>query len=398
MDITIIPSLLNGTVNAIASKSQAHRLLICASFSDKETELICPETNNDIEATAQCLNALGGEITRTESGYHVKPITIVPDQAQLPCAESGSTLRFMLPIVGALGVNATFIMEGRLPQRPMSPLWEEMERMGCHLSRPAENLITCNGKLRCGTYKISGDTSSQFITGLLFATALMDSSSDIQIEGKLESKPYVEMTQQALSLFGVSTEGYTVTGSRPFTSPEKVVVEGDWSNAAFFLTAASLGSNVLITNTNLDSPQGDKAVVQILKELKGHCIISATDIPDLIPILSVAAAFNKGAIFTDVQRLRLKESDRVAAVLEMLDNLGIQASADENTLTVFPGALHGGIIDSKNDHRIAMSAAIAATVADGPVTIKDAHCVSKSYPGFWSDYRMLGGNYEQYIR
>ena len=171
MDITTQPGLLSGTINAIPSKSQAHRLLICAAFADKSTVLTCPNTNRDIEATADCLNALGAKITHTDEGYVVEPIRTVPEQAELNCCESGSTLRFMLPIVGALGVNASFLMEGRLPQRPLSPLWEEMERMGCTLSRPTENTLRCQGKLSSGDYAISGGVSSQFITGLLFAAA-----------------------------------------------------------------------------------------------------------------------------------------------------------------------------------------------------------------------------------
>ena len=398
MDITITPGLLNGAVNAIPSKSQAHRLLICASFVDTETELICPETNKDIEATVQCLNALGSNIKRTENGYQVTPISLVPDHAQLPCGESGSTLRFMLPIVGALGVNATFILEGRLPQRPLSPLWEEMERSGCYLSRPAENLISCTGMLQCGTYQISGDTSSQFITGLLIATALMEGTSHIQITGKLVSKPYVDMTKQALSLFGVTTDGYTVTGARPFQSPGTVIVEGDWSNAAFFLTATSLGSNVRVGNTNSDSAQGDKAVVALLEQLKENQTISAADIPDLVPILSVVASCNKGAVFTNIQRLRLKESDRVESVIAMLRGLGGNAEATEDTLTVYGTGLIGGSVDSVNDHRIAMSTAIAATACKEPVILYGAQCVEKSYPRFFEEYRRLGGNYEQYLR
>ena len=169
MDITITPRKLRGSITAIPSKSQAHRLLICSAFADGPTKLICPDTNRDIEATADCLNALGAKITRTADGYLAEPITQVPETAVLNVCESGSTLRFMLPIAGALGVDATFRMAGRLPQRPLSPLWEEMERMGCSLSRPSENTIRCRGKLQPGDYSIDGSVSSQFITGLLFA-------------------------------------------------------------------------------------------------------------------------------------------------------------------------------------------------------------------------------------
>ena len=233
MEITIIPGKLSGSVSAIPSKSQAHRLLICAVFADAPTELQCPETNRDIEATADCLRALGAVIIRTQTGYQITPISAIPQSATLNCCESGSTLRFMLPIAGALGVDATFLMEGRLPERPLSPLWEEMQRMGCQLDRPTANTLRCTGKLRSGDYAISGSVSSQFITGLLFATALMNGNSQIRIIGKLESTPYVTMTQQAMSIFGVKTENFAVNGCQTFRTPRQLKVEGDWSNGSF---------------------------------------------------------------------------------------------------------------------------------------------------------------------
>lgn len=398
MDITITPSRLCGTIKAIPSKSQAHRFLICAAFADQETLLICPETNQDIQATVNCLNALSAQIRPVENGYLIKPVCNIPSSAVLPCSESGSTLRFMLPIVGALGVDTTFMLEGRLPQRPLSPLWEEMERMGCSLTRPSSNTLRCTGKLMAGSYSISGKVSSQFITGLLFALSLTDSSSVLEITDTLESKPYVDMTLDALHRFGVITDGKNIVGSFPFRSPGSLDVEGDWSNGAFYLSAAAIGNNVTVSGLNSQSFQGDSAVTTLLKKLENHCTVSAKDIPDLIPILSVVAAARKGAVFTDIQRLRLKESDRVSAVTEMLRTFGIQATADEKNLYVSNGRFCGGIIDSKNDHRIAMSAAIAATIADAPVTIINAQCVAKSYPKFWQDYRSLGGKYEQCLR
>ncbi len=398
MDITIYPKKLSGTIYAIPSKSQAHRLLICSAFSDNKTLLTCPQTNQDIEATADCLRALGAEITRTENGYQVTPAANIPDSAILNCRESGSTLRFMLPIAGALGVNATFQMSGRLNSRPLSPLWEEMERMGCTLIRPTSNTILCTGKLNAGHYQIDGSVSSQFISGLLFATALIDGESTLEITGRIESAPYIKMTQQALSAFGISTFNGQVSGSFPFHSPGNLDVEGDWSNGAFFLAASAMGSSVTVEGLHNDSAQGDRAVVDALIALAEQATISAADIPDLIPILSVVSATKNGAVFTDIQRLRLKESDRVASVISMLNALGICAKATQSTLTVFPGTLKGGTVDSCNDHRIAMSAAIAATVATDPVTIIGAQCVAKSYPSFWEEYGRLGGNYEQYIR
>lgn len=398
MDICITPKKLYGNINAIPSKSQAHRMLICAAFSDQPTTLICPETNRDIEATANCLTALGAGITWLSNGYRVKPIEEVPFRASLPCQDSGSTLRFLLPIAGALGVDTVFQMTGRLPQRPLTPLWEEMERMGCTLTRPTADTIRCTGRLRSGEYAINGTVSSQFISGLLFALSLLPGQSRLQVLGKLESAPYVSMTLAAMERFGISCNDYCFPGNGRFHSPGTVTVEGDWSNAAFFLAAQALGSPIQVGNLNPDSPQGDRACARLLPELKDKLTISAADIPDLVPILAVTAAANQGAVFTDIGRLRLKESDRVASVMDMLRALDGQAEADDTTLTVYGTGLHGGIVDSHNDHRIAMSAAIAATVCDSPVTILGAQCVEKSYPKFFTDYTSLGGQYEQYLR
>ena len=398
MDIKIFPTKLSGEVCAIPSKSQAHRLLICAAFSDAPTKLHCPETNHDIEATADCLRALGASISRINDGYEIVPISSVPDYAVLDCRESGSTLRFLLPIVAALGVDTIFCLSGRLHKRPLSPLWEELEANGCCLTRPTENTIRCTGKLQPGIYTIDGGVSSQFISGLLFALPLLSGESEIRIVNKLESKPYVSMTQQALAAFGVVTENYIIRPSYPFHSPGSCVVEGDWSNAAFFLTAAALGNNVHISGLSADSSQGDRAIADILTEISIKQTIDAADIPDLVPILAVAASAFQGATFTNISRLRLKESDRVSAVINMLTSLGASASAEENVLTVCPGQYHSCTIDAVGDHRIAMAAAIAATISDGPITVTGAECVCKSYPSFWDEYKKLGGNYEQYIR
>ncbi len=388
MDMTIHPGKLRGTLRAIPSKSHAHRLLICAAFAQGQTRLLCPEVNEDIEATAACLSALGANVIRQPWGYHVTPVSTPPEKAVLPVKESGSTLRFLLPVAGALGVNATFRMEGRLPRRPLSPLWEELERMGCQLSRPTENTILLTGKLRQGDFSMDGSVSSQFISGLLFACALLGESR-LAVTGPVESAPYITMTEKALELF--------LRNGR-LVSPGEVTVEGDWSNGAFFLAANALGSDIQVENLDPASAQGDRAAAELIPGLKEHPVISAKDIPDLVPILSVVAAANQGAVFTDIRRLRAKESDRVESVTQMLGALGIRCASEENTMTVFPGRFTGGTVHSRNDHRIAMAAAIAATAAEGDVTILGAQCVKKSYPSFWEEYRKLGGQYELYLR
>ena len=396
MDITIHPRKLRGEINIIPSKSQAHRILICAAFADRPTDILCSETSRDMDATVDCLRALGANILRTETGYTVIPVQRIPDKATLNCCESGSTLRFLLPVAGVLGVEATFLMEGRLPQRPLSPLWEEMERMGCSLSRPTANTLLCKGKLTAGEYTIAGNISSQYITGLLLALPLLDGQSRLMITEKAESRPYIELTKQVISCFGVDPEH---PGTGKFHSPGQICVEGDWSNGAFFLAAEALGSTLCIHGLAETSVQGDRAAAHWIPCLsQHHCTIDASDIPDLVPILSVAAAANRGAVFTNIQRLRIKESDRVESTMAMIRSLGGNASATDDTLTVSGTGLSGGTVNAMNDHRIAMSAAIASTICKEDVTILGAECVKKSYPRFWEEFSRLGGAYEQYLR
>lgn len=398
MDLKLYPGKLSGSVSVIPSKSLAHRYLICAAFSDGPTQILCSQTSRDMDATADCLRALGAEIHRTSLGYSVTPGKTVPNKATLPCRDSGSTLRFLLPVVGALGVEADFLLEGRLASRPLSPLWEEMERMGCRLYFPESNILRCSGQLQPGEYRIDGGVTSQFLTGLLLAGALMNGTTAINVTGQLQSKPYLAMTQYAMAIFGRITGDLTVIGGFPFRSPGKLSVEGDWSNGAFFLAANALGSSILTDNLSPDSPQGDRACAELLPALDRQQTISAADIPDLIPVLAVVAACKKGAEFTQIQRLRLKESDRVASVVNLIRSLGGEAFATSDTLTVQGTGLMGGTVDCCNDHRIAMATAIAVTVCREPVVLLGAECVEKSYPQFFQEYRRLGGKYEQYLR
>ena len=398
MDITIYPRKLKGIVPAIPSKSQAHRILICAAFSREITHMVCPDTNQDIEATADCLRSLGAQITRTNDGYEIIPVQSIPKIATLNCMESGSTLRFMLPICCALGIETTFLMSGRLPYRPLSPMWEELERMGCKLSKPTEDTIRTQGKLRNGKFTIDGSVSSQFITGLLFALSLMTGDNTLSVTGNIESKPYIDLTVQVMKLFSMEFDGCRFINPTGYRSPGKITVEGDWSNGAFFLAATALGNDISVTGLSIDSLQGDKAAAELFKALDENITVCGKDIPDLIPILAVTAGAKNGATFQNISRLRLKESDRIAAIAEMLNVLGAKTQIHQDQMTVFPAKYHGGIIDSHNDHRIAMSAAIASTAASGPITILNAQCVNKSYPQFWSEFTRLGGYYEQYIR
>lgn len=390
MDITITPGKLYGKVRVISSKSLMHRYLICAAFSDAPTALYCSNACEDIEATIDCLRALGAHIEKMPGGYLVIPISEYPQKAVLRCRESGTTLRFLLPIVGALGIEATFLLEGRLGKRPLSPLWEEMQRMGCVLTQLDGNTIICKGQLRAGKYGIAGNVSSQFISGLLIALALMDEDTQLQITGSVESAPYLEMTRSVLSHFQAS--------KKPFRSPGEIYVEGDWSNAAYFLAANRLGCDVQLEGLNETCLQGDQAIVGYLNKLDSNVTIDLSDTPDLFPVLAVVAATKHGATFTGLGRLRYKESDRIQSVHALLENLGIHVSSNKDSVTVESGVFRSGTVDSFGDHRIAMATAVAAVAADGPITILNADCVSKSYPDFWDELRNLGGIYAQHIR
>ncbi len=399
MKAVIEPSSLAGEITAIASKSQAHRLLICAALADKKTILRCPTLSADITATADCLRGLGAEITYENGVFTVSPITDKPATTFIDCGESGSTLRFLLPVICALGIPTIIRMHGRLPERPLSPLWEELEAHGAVLTRPTGDTISVSGSLSAGTFTIAADISSQFISGLLFALPLLKGESAIELTGKLESASYVEMTLRALRKFGISWEisssGYTLPGHTLYRSPVEADVEGDWSNGAFWIVADRIcGGTLSILGLDPASPQGDREAEHAsLRIAAGSAVIDAQDIPDLIPVLSVLAAVSPGETrFINAGRLRIKESDRLATTAALLKALGGDIEELPDGLIVRgKRRLTGGCVDSANDHRIAMSAAIASLACDGPVRITGAQAVNKSYPAFWADFRQLGG-------
>ena len=399
MDICISPAALGGSINAIPSKSAAHRLLICAALADRETEINCPVLSKDISATADCLRAMGADVRYQQGCFKVKPIKTPVENPELDCGESGSTLRFLLPVICAMGLGANIKMQGRLPERPLSPLWEELEKHGAKLTKPQSDVINVQGKLQAGDYNIRGDISSQFISGLLFALPLLKAESKIIMEGPVESVGYINMTRQAQEIFSLNCplEGavFHVSADAEYKSPVTAFVEGDWSNGAFWLVADALsGKKIQVSGLLENSLQGDKAVVSIIEQIKaGDAVVDVKDIPDLVPVLSVLAAVSPGKTeFINAARLRIKESDRLKATKEMLTALGGDCTETEDGL-IINGAqkLRGGVVDSVNDHRIAMSAAVAAIACKEPVTIKNAQAVEKSYPTFFEDYKMLGG-------
>ena len=416
---------ISGTVPAIASKSAAHRLMIAAALSKQPTEIICRTTSKDIEATALCLAGLGIQVEKKGEVYHIAPPDSFTEGASIDCGESGSTLRFLLPVIGILGCGAKITAHGRLPERPLSPLYEEMIAHGVSLSPQGSNPLICEGRMQGGTYRIAGNISSQYITGLLFALPLAETDSEIHITGKLESRPYIDITLHVLREFGIQitelspaqypeplasdiTGIFRIKGGQTYHSKGIYTVEGDWSNAAFFLCAGALHKDgITVTDLNLDSLQGDKAVLSILAEfgadisrhtkengltditvkegiIKG-IEIDASDIPDLVPILSGVAALAEGTTrIHHIERLRIKESDRVKTVIETLSQLGADISEENNTLIINgKPSLAGGTVDSANDHRIAMTAAIVSTRCKGPVTIQNPMAVRKSYPDFY---------------
>ena len=396
MKATILPSRLRGTVAAIPSKSQAHRMLICAALADGPSQIRCPATSRDIDATAACLRALGAEIAYRGDTFFVEPVTVRTENGSLPCAESGSTLRFLLPVAAALGGGATFHLEGRLPQRPLSPLWEELCGHGCMLSRPAADRIRMQGKLTGSKFTMAADISSQFISGLLFALPLLG-GGEIRLTGQIESAGYLEMTCQAMREFGVEIvwdADRIVVAPGGYHTPGVLEVEGDWSNAAFWLCAQALGQEITCTGLNERSTQRDRLVVEAIAAIRGrNAVISAKDIPDLVPVLAVLAAATPGTTrFTDAQRLRIKESDRIASTLALIRAIGGAGQETADGLEICGKArLRGGSCDACNDHRIAMSAAVAALACEQPVILTGAQAVEKSYPAFWQEFSRLGG-------
>jgi len=412
MDMIFQNNAVKGEVRAISSKSEAHRYLICAALGDRETELICTDTNADIDATASCLNSLGAEIKRTAKGFTVKPISSVIRGRDLDCNESGSTLRFMLPLSASLGADCRFLMRGRLAQRPLSPLYEILRDHGISLTPQGSNPLEIKGSFGAGDYSVAANISSQYISGLLFALSVAEGKSTLTLEGNIESAPYIEMTVDALKVFGATVDynddenRFYITGLPHLHSPERITVGGDWSNAAFFLCAGAIGKNpVTVTGLDASSRQGDKTVVSLLEKMGADITrsdgkitvspsllratdIDASQIPDLVPILATVASVASGRTrIYNAGRLRLKESDRIESVCNTLLSLGADIEeTDDGMIINGKDGLFGGEVDSYNDHRIAMSAAVASLVCQSPVKITRFEAINKSYPSFMSGW------------
>ena len=410
---------MKGEVTPPPSKSQAHRLLICAALAVEPCSIVCNSVNDDIMATMRCLNALGADITYTSGVFDVKPISLVKG-GTLDCGESGSTLRFLMSVAAVLGADATFTGAGKLPQRPMGALTDVLAAHGMGFVRHSDDElpVTCNGTLRGGEFSLPGNISSQYLTGLLFALPLASEDSVIEVTGGLTSASYIDMTIDALRIAGISVERrgnmFRIKGGQQYRMPVRVVVEGDWSSAAFWVVAGVIGKHPLtICGMNNDSLQGDSAIIDHLRGMGAFISIEddkviampshlfgteldCMDTPDLVPILSVAAAVAQGTtVFINVGRLRFKESDRLAAMKSVLSAFGIDSAVGEDTFTVYGGEpVAKATVDSFGDHRIAMSAAVLSSVASGVTAIEGSGCVAKSYPSFFEDFAMLGGKAE----
>ena len=412
MTRTVAPGPRAGVIQIPASKSQAHRMLICAALSREPSRLILDGFSADIEATMQCLEAFGARCEETANGLSVTPVGVCPAQARLDVGESGSTLRFLLPVLGALGVQAEIRMHGRLPERPLSPLWEVLEAHGMRLQQDGTILHT-DGQLIAGDYSLPGNVSSQFISGLLFALPLLGGNSTLTVTGALQSARYVSMTEQALAEAGILTKKdgpvWQIGGGQRYASPAVQTVEGDWSNAAFFLCMGALSATgVTVTGLNSTSLQADRAITEILVRFGAELTVSedavtvrrgvlhgitldAGPIPDLVPVVSCLAALCDGETRVEnAARLRLKESDRLQTTAALLSALGGSVRELPDGLIISGrGRLSGGTADACGDHRIAMSAAMAACGCEGPVTVSGSECVAKSYPAFWEDFASL---------
>jgi 3-phosphoshikimate 1-carboxyvinyltransferase len=417
----VSPSVLNGSVKIPPSKSISHRALISAGLSKGKSKIDNLIMSKDMEATMSLLRNLGAKVEFKDDYAIIESNgEIKVHEENMNCNESGSTIRFFIPIALTTGDKVTFHGEGKLVERPMGPYYEIFDQQGLKYTTNSGMLpLTVDGKLKPGNFKIRGDISSQFITGLLFALPLLNGDSIITVTTELESKGYIDLTLDTLSKFGIVIENrdykeFYIKGHQSYKALD-YYVEGDYSQVAFWLAAGVLGGSITCTGMNLDSLQGDKVIVDILKvmngdiELKKEGItvkaskLNGTDIdvsqcPDLVPILAVVAALSEGTTtIYNAARVRIKECDRLHAITTELNKLGASVEEKEDSLVIIgKPSLKGAEVESWNDHRIVMALAVAALKCDSPVTIKDSGAITKSYPTFFKDFISLGGNVDEW--
>ena len=419
MTRTVAPGPRTGAVQIPASKSQAHRMLICAALSKAPSRLVLDGFSADIEATMQCLEALGAQLTQETAGLLIAPIGTLPANAKLDVGESGSTLRFMIPLFSLTAQKVRFTGAGRLMQRPQEIYAQLFERQGLRFEQNEQG-ITIFGRLCPGTFTLPGNVSSQFISGLLFATPLMEAPSTIEVRAPFESRSYVDLTTDAMQKFGVKVSvrarkdgsaTYKVAAPQHYAAAD-MDVEGDYSQAAFLAVLGSIVGGITITGLPSGSHQGDRVILDILKqcgakfERSGSHVtfhrsllkaveIDLADCPDLGPVLIALGCFCSGTtIIRNAGRLRIKECDRIAAMQEELAKMGGTVKADGDTLTIEGCALHKPTapLNGHNDHRIVMAMAVAALAAGQPAVIEGANAVNKSWPDFFEVIKGLGAH------
>ena len=407
--VVIRPRPLSGIVTPPPSKSQAHRLLLCAALARGESTIENAAFSEDIRATLRCVEALGARWSQPEpgtiqvTGTGGQPQSTGEELPRFDCGESGSTLRFLIPVALAAAGGGIFTGRGRLMERPQQPYFDLFREKGIFYEQK-DGVLKVKGQLEPGEFAIPGNVSSQFLTGLLLALPLLPGESTVRLTTPLESRDYVCMTLEALGDAGIAVtkEGdrFRVPGGQSY-QPGRWQVEADWSQAAFWYAANFLGSQVELRGLNPRSAQGDMRVASDYWRLArpGDTELDVSQCPDLVPPLAAMAAVRRGtARLTHAARLRMKESDRLTTVAAALNALGGQVEEGPDSLTIRGlDQLAGGTVDCCNDHRIAMMAAAAAVACRGPVTLVGAECVSKSYPDFWEHYRELGGDMDVLI-
>ena len=425
-DLKVYPSKLEGSIKVPPSKSMAHRAIICAGLSDGKSKIDNIDYSDDIIATIEGMKALGANIIKKGDSLEVEGIYSSSlnrnEERIIDCNESGSTLRFLVPISLLIPGKSKFIGRGNLGKRPLKTYYEIFDKQGIKYSYENEKLnLDVEGNLKGGEFYVEGNVSSQFITGLLFTLPLLKEDSKIVITTEMESKGYIDLTLSAMKEFGIDIinndyREFIIKGNQKYTSRD-YRVEGDYSQGAFFLCANALGNDIEVKDLSLKSLQGDKEVVDILERMGvefinsengirskvkneiNSTIIDGSQCPDIIPVLAATAALAKGRTeIINASRLRIKECDRLAAVNSELSKLGVNVVENEDGLIIDGiDSLDGGIeVWSHKDHRIAMTLAIIATRCKNPIIIKDYECIAKSYPNFFEDYKMLGGKVDEW--
>ena len=387
---------LQGTVDAISSKSFAHRFLVLASVADTDTTIVINEFSNDIMTTIDCLRNLGVEIDINENEVTVHPSFFQKDVSDINVNDSGSTLRFLLPLVSFLSQKTNVKCTGRLQDRPIKELMDQLKLSGLTFSED-KLPFTVDGTFHKIDFEFPGDVSSQYISAIMMIAPLIG-GCEIKLTSLLESTGYIKITQECLRLFGVDSEilfDKVIVKPGALKSPGKIIVEGDWSNAAFFLCANELGADINVQNLNMVSVQADRKIVELLEKInnnRDYCEIDISQTPDLFVILAVVLSQKcDKSVLKNAKRLRLKESDRMQSTYDMLKSFGVNCKIEGDNLVIYKSEMKPAVVNSFDDHRIVMAAAIASIITK-EVEIKDWQAVKKSYPSFFGEIERLGSD------